>query len=161
MYSDPSHGEIADHIQDMDEDCLVTALIEEQPLEKCFGNGGVELCYWRSDTDKCCSELLVIDVDYLMDAGYRDRNLIEAIRNMVRDCPVLRHIRIGGSADAMSRHFKLVSPSGGKKKDFAIYIAGINVLKGHVSPYRPPLVVTTMTKFGRGPTSRVKKFRYY
>jgi len=162
MYTDPPDIEFTKDFGDLDENCLETALLDEKPLEDCFGSGGLPLCYWKDDINlKCCNELLVIDADYLM-TGFISKHwpkedLIKAIRSMVRDCPHLRHIRIGGSYDAMGTYFKLVTPTGGRKGDFAAFIAGINVLKAHGGP---PLVVSTMTKLGSGPSSRVVKFRY-
>jgi len=164
MYTDPADIEYTNELGfiDLDEDCLETALLNEKPLEDCFGSSGLPLCYWKDDIiQNCCSELLVIDADYLR-AGFISKNwskgdLIKAIRSMVRDCPRLRHIRIGGSSDAMGTYFKLVTAAGGRRGDFAAFIAGINVLKSHRGH---PLVVSTMTKLGSGPSSRVETFRY-
>ncbi len=160
MYSDPDHIQYLENFQTwLDEGCLVLALMNGDPLDVCFGNGP-PLCYWRWRVDLlggCCNDTLVIDADFLLADGVWPEELFAAIRDMVRHCPILNHIWIGGSDDAMSRAFKLVSGRGQRKADMATYVAGINVLKGH---HEPPLVVTTMTSFGRGPNARTVRHQY-
>jgi hypothetical protein len=160
MYSDPDHIQYLMNFQTwLDENCLEQALMNGDPLDVCFGDGA-PLCYWRSGVDLwngCCNDTLVIDADFLLADNVWAEDLFTAIRNMVRHCPMLNHIWIGGSDDAMSRAFKIVSGSGRRKADMATYIAGINVLKGH---HAPPLVVTTMTSFGRGPNARTVRYQY-
>jgi hypothetical protein len=173
MYSDPAHIQFTESARlvelDLPEDCLEKALLNEEPLDVCFGIGGIPLCYWKDIINtECCNRLLVIDADYLMAAQVKAIDLIEAIRKMVRNCPDLRHIRIGGSQQAMANHFKLVTNSGRRSAPFAAYIQGINVLKGYSAPHLTalekhrslPLVVSTMTKLGSGPSSKVVWYRY-
>ena len=160
MYSDPVHIEYLENFQTwLDEHCLEQALLSGDPLDLCFGLAP-PMCYWRWGVDlwnHCCHDTLVIDADFLLADGVGADELFAAIRDKVRHCPILNHIWIGGSDDAMSRVFKLVSGNGRRKADMATYIAGINVLKGH---HAPPLVVTTMTAFGRGPTARTVRHQY-
>jgi len=159
MFSLPEHITYLENFDsELNEECFDDALKNEEPLQICFGNTGGNICYWKDSINTgCCRENLVIDADFLMANGAWNDGLIFAIADIVRHCDQLKHIYIGGSHDAMYRHFKIVSNSGSKKTAFASWIAGINVLKGH---HRNPLVVTTATSFGRGPTSRVEKFRY-
>jgi hypothetical protein len=160
MYSDPEHIQHLTNFQTwLNENCLEQALMNGDPLDVCFGDGR-PLCYWRWRGDLwngCCHDTLVIDADFLLVDGVGADELFAAIRNMVRHCPILNHIWIGGSEDAMSKALKLVSGKGQRKAEMATYIAGINVLKGH---HEPPLVVTTMTSFGRGPNARTVRHQY-
>jgi hypothetical protein len=160
MHSDPVHIQyLADFQTWLDENCLEQALVNGDPLDMCFG-GGPPLCYWRERVNLwngCCHDTLVIDADFLLADGVGAEELFAAIRDKVRHCLTLNHIWIGGSDDAMTKKFKLVSGSGQRKADMATYIAGINVLKGH---HAPPLVVTTMTSFGRGPNARTVRHQY-
>ena len=160
MYSDPIHLQYLENFQTwLDEHCLEQALMSGDPLDVCFG-GGHPLCYWRMGGDLwngCCNDTLLIDADFLQADGVSSEELFAAIRDKVRHCPILNHIWIGGSLDAMSRAFKVVSGGGKRKADMATYIAGINILKGH---HGPPLVVTTMTSFGRGPNARTVRHQY-
>lgn len=160
MYSDPRHIEYLHGFQTrLDENCLEMALLNGDPLDVCSG-GVYPVCYWKRQNDlwnQCCEETLLIDADFLLADGVTARELFAAIVDKVRHCSILNHIWIGGSGDAMSRAFKLVSGSGNGKADMAKFIAGINVLKGH---HAPPLVVTTMTSLGRGPSARTVRHRY-
>ena len=46
--------------------CFEVALLEDKPLESCFGNNGMPVCYWPRDINyDCCNHWLIIDLNYL------------------------------------------------------------------------------------------------
>ena len=161
MYSDPDHLDLLENFQTwLDEECLELALKDGEPLEVCWDEEGRPLCYWKTwipTAAECCHDTLVIDADFLVANNVGKRDLFAGIVDMVRHCNILNHIWIGGSEDSMARVYGLVSRAGKRKAEMATYIAGINVQKGHHSP---PLVVTTVTSFGRGPSARTVRHQY-
>tara|TARA_B110000444_G_C18807304_1_gene580673 strand:+ start:491 stop:952 length:462 start_codon:yes stop_codon:yes gene_type:complete len=153
MYSDPKH--ILDDLDDELEDCFEHAMLEDRPVEDCFGNYGEEICVWDNGHVRgmhCCRRLL-IKADNLLDAGCSPRDLIDELRDYIRRCHP-EHITILGSEFSM-KELKVVNASCGRHIGFAAFIAGINVLKN------PPVRVYCLSTRGTGPTRHVRRQNYF
>tara|TARA_B100001564_G_C20590572_1_gene647621 strand:- start:65 stop:526 length:462 start_codon:yes stop_codon:yes gene_type:complete len=152
MYSDPNH--ILDEFDEGLEDCFEHAIMEDRPIEDCFGNYGEEICVWDGfGGGMHCCRRLVIKADDLFSRGCSARDLINDLREYIRRCPMVERITILGSEFSM-RELRVVTTSSGKHSGFAAFIAGINVLKN------PPVSVHCLSTRGAGPTRNVKRQRY-
>jgi len=153
MYSDPMH--ILDDFDDELEDCFEHAMLEDRPIEDCFGNYGEEICVWDGNGGgmHCCRRL-VIKADNLLNIGCSPRDLINELRDYIRRCPRVERITILGSEFSM-KELKVVTASCGRQNGFAAFIAGINVLKN------PPVRVYCLSTRGAGPTRHVRRQNYF
>ena len=151
MYSDPMH--ILDDLGNELEDCFEHAMLEDRPVEDCFGNYGEEICVWPNGGGFHCCRRLVIKADELLSRSCSDRDLINDIREYIRMCPIVERITILGSEYSM-RELKVVNASCGRQNGFAAFTAGINVLKN------PPVTISCLSKRGAGPTLHVRRQSY-
>ena len=152
MYSDPGHENLMHGQMSNLEDCFEDAMMEDRDIEVCFGNFGGEVLVWPhgyGPHPHCC-RILVIKADDWYNLHRNPARLIDAIRDYIRNCPMVERIIIQGSEFSM-RGLKLVSASCNIDLKFAAYIAGINVLKD------PPVVVSCLTLRGAGPTRHIVK----
>ena len=154
MYSDPNH--IIDNFDQQLEDCFEHAIMEDRPIEGCFGNYGEEICIWNGYGPLAglhCCRRLVIKADDLVNMGCTARDLINELREYIRRCPMVERITILGSEFSM-KELRVVSASCGRHTGFAAFIAGINVLK------IPPVSVCCLSTRGAGPTRHVRRQSY-
>ena len=152
MYTDPMHP-IDDFDQGL-EDCFEHAILEDRPIEDCFGNYGEEICVWDGHgTGIHCCRRLVIKAENFVSAGFSASDLINYLRDYIRRCPKVERITILGSAFSM-KELRVVGSSCGKHSGFAAFIAGINVLK------TPPVTVHCLSIRGAGPTRHIRRQRY-
>ena len=151
MYSDPMH--ILDDFDDELEDCFEHAMLEDRPIEDCFGNYGEEICVWPNGGQPYCARRFVIKTDELLSKGGTARDLVNEIREYIRMCPIVERITILGSEFSMKK-LKVVNASCKRHNTFAGFIVGINVLK------HPPVTISCLTKRGAGPTLHVERTHY-
>ena len=132
--------------------CFEDALLTDRPLEECFGNNGIPVCYWPRDLDyHCCNHWLIIDLDFL---NLNPREFFSRFQEAIRNCDNLRMITICGSADKMS-YFGITGNKGRNSSKFASYIVGINSMRN-----AGPVVVETKTVLGRGPSKDIIHHNY-
>ena len=132
--------------------CFEVALLDDKPLESCFGNNGMPVCYWPRDINyDCCNHWLIIDLNYL---GLHPRDFFKSLEEIIRNCDNLQIITICGSADEMA-YFGITSPRGKNSSKFASYIVGINSMRKV-----GPVIIETKAVLGRGPTKKIVHHNY-
>ena len=132
--------------------CLESALLEERPLDDCFGEGGLPVCYWPRDFgNHCCNHWLIIDLDFL---HHHPSEFFPRFEEMIRHCKNLKIVTICGSAAQLS-YFGITSSRGKNSAKFASYIVGINSMRN-----AGPIVVETKAVLGRGPTKDIIHHNY-
>lgn len=153
MYSDPMH--IIDDDENELEDCFEHAMLEDRPVEDCFGRNGEEICVWDGYGQPLhCSRILVIKADDLVSRDYSAHYLINDLRDYIRSCPRVERITILGSEFSMKK-LRVVNGSCRSHKGFAAFFAGINVLKN-----LNPVTVYCLSILGDGPTRDVQRQNY-
>ena len=157
-FSDPNHEQLFPDRNDALDDCFEKQLLEEDgDIYSCFGKHGEEIAIWPNGSGiPFCSKILFVDVDMAY-SRYEEKaaeKLVSLIRNYMRTCPLCEKIKIVGSGDCM-RELKGVTQQCWGRSDYSGFIAGINVIK------TKPVLVTCLSKFGRGPSSGVRKVRYW
>tara|TARA_B100001758_G_C17948607_1_gene372123 strand:- start:18 stop:488 length:471 start_codon:yes stop_codon:yes gene_type:complete len=155
MFSDFEHLHFIDEADEL-EDCFESAMLEDSPVEDCFGNYGEEIAVWdgRGGGMHCCRRL-VIKADYLVSNGSLASDLINELRDYIRGCPRVERVTIVGSQYSMKK-LKVINgyDNCGRNNSFEGFIAGINVLK------KQPVSVHCLTKRGAGPTCKVLRTSY-
>jgi len=153
MYSRREHLDMLEESSGWNQiPCFEVALLEDRPLEDCFGNDGIPVCYWPRDFgNHCCNHWLIIDLDYL---NIHPQVFFERLENAIRDCNSLKIITICGSADQMA-YFGITSARGKNSSRFSSYIVGINSMRS-----AGPVIVETKAVLGRGPTKEIVHHNY-
>ena len=153
MFSNEEHLDMIYESSGWDQfPCFESALLSDRPIEDCFGNNGIPVCYWPRDFGyDCCNHWLIIDLDFL---EITRREFFCRFQEAIRNCDNLRMITICGSADKMS-DFGITGNKGRNSSKFASYIVGINSMRN-----AGPVVVETKTVLGRGPNKGIIHHNY-
>ena len=96
MFSNEEHLHMIPESSGWDQfPCFEDALLTDRPLEECFGNNGIPVCYWPRDLGyDCCNHWLIIDLDFL---NINPREFFSRFQEAIRNCDNLRMITICGS----------------------------------------------------------------